>query len=810
MDRESNHTRIGVPMSVSARPRPTPGSVVKRLLVGRAFSSQRLEHTLLPKWLALPVFSSDALSSVAYATEEILKVLLVASAAATHLVTPIAIAIALLMAIVVASYRQTVRAYPSGGGAYIVSKDNLGTAAGLVAAGALLVDYMMTVVVSTVAGVFAIISASPGLAPVRVELSVGFVLLITLANLRGVKEAGTLFAIPTYCFIASIVALVGAGLADCLNGCPASRLPPGIHPSPELAAAAGTVSLFIVLRAFSSGATALTGVEAISNGVPALRRPQAKNAAETLAIMGAIAIAMFLGISFLTTHVPGVTVSDQRSVVAQLAAAVFGEASVPFYLVQAFTAAILVLAANTAYQDFPRLSSILARDRFAPRQFMNRGDRLVFSNGVLVLGSLSCLVIIAFRADLTRLIQLYVVGVFTSFTLSQSGMVRHWLRERHKGPNAQRGWQTAIVINAIGAATTAIVLVVVTATKFGKGAWLSITVMVLLVPTFWAVHRHYTSVMEQLRRGVVPAGQLGANRVVLVATTMDAATAAAVGYVRAARPEEFHAIYPSRDGEIPAEVRRRWRELAGGTMPLLEPVDVRGGDLLAAVRGYLQRISAAPQDFVTVIVPELVRERLPSYLLRRRSLVRLKAGLLREPNVVVADAPVLAPEAGGSDADAGSLLPTRTVALVFVSAVHDATVRAVNYARSLRVAETRAIYFDLDPETATTIAEEWAERGIDVPLDIVEAPFRDLGTPMLTEIRRYTERGDTLCAVVIPELVVRKWRHLLLHNQSALFVKRVLLYERRVILSSVPFVLAGDGERWAPSQGNGDREGRLR
>jgi amino acid transporter len=780
-------------MSLSTRPRASSGSVVKRILVGRAFSSERLEHTLLPKWLALPVFSSDALSSVAYATEEILKVLLIASVGAANLVSPISIAIAALMAIVVASYRQTVRAYPSGGGAYIVSKDNLGTGAGLVAAAALLVDYMMTVVVSTVAGVFAIISAIPSLDPLRVELSVGFVLMITLANLRGVKEAGTLFAIPTYCFIVSIFTLVVSGLIDCANGCPASHLPPGIHPSPELATAAGAASLFVILRAFSSGATALTGVEAISNGVPAFRRPQAKNAAETLAIMGAIAISMFLGISFLTTHIPGVTVSDQRSVVAQLASAVFGEGSLLFYVVQAFTAAILVLAANTAYQDFPRLSSILARDRFMPRQFMNRGDRLVFSNGVLVLGTLSCLVIVAFQADLTRLIQLYVVGVFTSFTLSQSGMVRHWLREKRKGPNAQRGWQTAIVINAIGAVTTAVVLAVVTATKFEKGAWLSITVMVLLVPTFWAVHRHYTSVMAQLRRGVVSPSRLGANRVVLVVSTLDAAAAEAVGYVRAIRPAGFHAIYPAPSGDVPSEVRRRWRELTGAGMANLEPVDLRGADPLDAVRGYVRGIRSGPEDFVTIVIPELVRERLPFYLVRHRSLVRLKSGLLREPNVVVADAPVPARGELDAEVDGRPLIPTRTVALVFVSAVHDATVRAVNYARSLRAAETRAIYFDLDPETANTLADEWAARGLDVPLDIVEAPFRELGTPMVEEIRRYTARGDTVCAVVIPELVVRTWRHLLLHNQTALFVKRVLLYEPRVVLSSVPFVLDPDG-----------------
>ncbi len=351
------------------------------------------------------------------------------SLAFKNLVMPITIAIAALMAIVVISYRQTVKAYPSGGGAYIVSKDNLGAFPGLVAAAALLVDYAMTVVVSIVAGVFAIGSALPAANEHRVVLSIAFVWLVTIANLRGTKESGRLFAIPTYGFVVSILLLIVFGFLQCLGECPTTEEVEPIH---NAATAVNAIGLFAILRAFSSGATALTGVEAISNGVPAFRRPQARNAAETLAIMGVIAITMFVGISWLAVHVNGTVASDVRSIPGQIAWAVF-DGGFGFYVVQFFTAAILILAANTAYQDFPRLSSILARDRYMPSQFMNRGDRLVFSNGIVVLAIASSLLIYAFDAELTRLIQLYVIGVFTSFTLSQSGMIVHWLRERHKG-----------------------------------------------------------------------------------------------------------------------------------------------------------------------------------------------------------------------------------------------------------------------------------------------------------------------------------------------------------------------------------------
>jgi amino acid transporter len=767
------------------------GSVLKRIVVGRAKASSHLEHTLLPKVLALPVFSSDPMSSVAYATEEIMIVLLAASANGKSYVFPISIAIATLLAIVVVSYRQTVRAYPNGGGAYIVSKENIGTGAGLVAASALLVDYVMTVVVSVVAGVYAITSAAPSLVGSRVWLSVAFVLFITVANLRGVRESGTLFAIPTYGFIATVMIMIVLGVIRCLGGCPAGE------PIPLAPGAANTVkaiSLFVILHAFSSGSTALTGVEAISNGVPAFRRPQAKNAAETLAVMGVIAVTMFLGISWLATHIDNVTVSEERTVIAQIGHTVFG-GGIGFYTLSFFTAAILILAANTAYQDFPRLSAILARDRFMPRQFMNRGDRLVFSNGVIGLALFSSLIIVAFDANLTQLIQLYVVGVFTSFTLSQTGMVRHWLKEKQKGSDAQPGWRRSIVINAIGAITTFVVLVVITATKFVHGAWLSILAMALLIPTFMSIRRHYETVRTQLRAGRIRLGTGGVNHMVLLVRDLDRATAEALGAIRGIRPTELRAVYPvaGRGDLVPFEVQEAWRRFAGRETRL-EPLPVGDGGLLDAIRDYLARIDRAPGDFINVVVPEMVHPSLLRYLLGRTLLVRLKAGLLRERNIVVTDVPVVMDEQVPETAEARPLIPARTVALAFVSAVNDATRRAVNYAETLEASETRAIYFDLDPDQASEMQERWVDEGMRIPLDIVEAPFRDLTGPMLEEVRRFTSRPGTIVIVVLPQLIASSRWHILLHNQNALFVKRLFLFEPNVILSGVPYVLGPERE----------------
>jgi amino acid transporter len=772
---------------------------VKRLVIGRAFASHRLEHTLLPKIIALPVFSSDPLSSNAYATEEILLVLFAASAASLHLVMPIALAIALLMAIVITSYRQTVRAYPSGGGAYIVSKENLGTMPGLTAAAALLIDYVLTVSVSVSAGVLAISSAFPVVAEHAVVLSIIFVVLLTLANLRGVKEAGTLFAVPTYAFVASIFVMIVIGLARCAGGCPPAEPIEAAH---DLARTAGPLSLFVILHAFSSGSTALTGVEAISNGVPAFRRPQAHNAARTLGVMGAMTICMFLGISWLATHVPGITVSHERSVVAQVAHAVFG-GGYGFYLVQAFTAAILILAANTAYQDFPRLSSILARDGFMPSQFRNRGDRLVFSNGVIVLAVLAGALIYAFDANLSRLIQLYVVGVFTSFTLSQAGMVRHWMRERERGPHAARGWRRSIVINGIGAATTGVVLSVIAATKFVHGAWIVITAMPFIVVGLLGIRRHYLWADSQVRRGSVRPRADARNHVVLLVRHFDAAAAEALGYLRAIRPNSVDVVIPGTD-PIDPETQQAWHMFAGNGVPDLQPLG--DGGLLTGVRRFVRSVAVEPDGFVNVVVPEVVREGLLGYLVRHRDLIRLKAGLLRLPNVVVTDVPLVSTSDHPDDRDARPLIPNRVVALVFVSELNDATIRAVNYASTLHASETRAVYFHMDTEQEHRLGSAWFDSGLEVPLDIVEAPFRDLVRPMQDEVRRYTTRPGTVVSVVISERIVSRWWQIPLHNKSALFVKRLFLYEDDTILTSVPHQLAAAGQSQDPMK-DGERSG---
>ncbi len=770
-------------MSTATRkPGRTPGAIVKTILVGRTRPSWQLAHTTLPKVLALPILSSDPLSSVAYATEQIMLVLLAASAGSIGRVMPVAITIAVLLVIVIASYVQVVKGYPSGGGAYVVAKDNLGTVPALIGAAALLVDYVMTVAVSVVAGVVAIVSFDPSLGGARVELSIGFVVLLTLANLRGVREAGLTFAAPTYLFIASVLSMLAVGIVQCASGgCPAVE---PVKPLHDLARTAGPIGLFVILHAFSSGATALTGVEAISNAVPIFRRPQARNAQRTLMIMGSVSITMFVGVSYLAWRMRP-TVSDERSVVAQIAHAVF-HGGPGFALVQIFTTLILVLAANTSYQGFPRLSAILAQDSFLPRQFRNIGDRLVYSNGIVVLSLAAIVLIVAFDANLDKLIQLYIVGVFTAFTLSQVGMVRHWLRERRRGPAGQRGWRTSIAINSVGAVATALVLAITSITKFTHGAWIAMAGMVVIVFNLLMIHRHYTMVGRQLRRMVVPAGAEVSNHVVLLVPDAGPAVAEALGWIRSFRPPDARAVeYPR--GRPDPELRRKWMALSRASGPDLEPLPPGPGDQFDRLKAYLRSIPRSELDFLTVVVPELIDKPGLGYLFGRRDLIRLKAGLLREPRVVVTDVPVLMEGGLPLGVDGRALIPTRTAALVFVSAVHDGVTRAVNYARSLAATETRAVFFAFEPKDAPAIQEEWGARGYGIPLDVVEAPFRDLRPPMLEEVRRYTTREDTVATVVMPEIVVKKWRHLLLHNQTPLFVKRLLLFEPRVILTSVPY-----------------------
>jgi amino acid transporter len=755
------------------------GTIVKRVLVGRQVASSRLEHTLLPKVLALPVFSSDPLSSVAYATEEMMIVLAVVGVGAFSLMLPIASVIAVVLAIVITSYRQTVRAYPQGGGSYIVARENLGTIPGLIAASAILQDYVLTVAVSITAGTVAIVSAAPGLVDQRVPIALALITFIALVNLRGVREAGTLFAVPTYGFVACVFLMLIVGLVQCLDGCRMAAS------ADEVIHAEGALTLFLVLRAFASGSTALTGVEAIADGVQAFRRPQARNAAATLAVMGVMAVSMFLGITFLARALHVRVAEDLagvKSVLAQIGEAVFG-GGLMFYVLQVFTALILILAANTAYQDFPRLSAILARDRFMPSQFRNRGDRLVFSNGIVVLSGLAMLLVWIFDADLTSLIQLYVVGVFTAFTLSQAGMVRRWVRLE------EPGWRRSAIINGIGAIATGVVLVIVAVTKFAGGAWIVISAMPVIVTFFLLIHRHYTHVARDLDRGAVRFGETGENHVVLVMKTFDHATAEALGYVRSLRPASLVALYV---GDEPFDdAHARWSEIAREAPPLIAPGP---GHPVDAVIHHIRGIPRAPRDFITVIIPELFRSRSLLGAVMMPVTFRLKVRLLREPQVVITDVPVLEEEGRPEGVDARPLIPERVEALVFVASPHDAAVRALNYAESLNAHATRAVFLATEPEEAPEVLRRWAERGIGVRLDVVEAPFRDLGPPLLEEVRRVTADPGTVAVVIIPEFLVTRWWHRLLHNNRALFIKRQLLFEQRVILSSVPYQLGGPNE----------------
>jgi amino acid transporter len=744
---------------------------LKRLLVGRPRSTGELEDTLLSKKLALPVFASDPLSSVAYATESGLIVLLAASAAAAHLILPISFVIAALLAIVVLSYRQTVRVYETSGGAYVVAKDNLGTLPSLVAAAALLVDYILTVAVSVTAGVLALTSFAPSLAAHKVGLSLMFVVLLTLVNLRGVRESGIAFALPTYSFVAAMFVLVGAGIGKCVaTTCPQATVP---HPVPM---GMGAVGAFVLVRAFASGAVALTGVEAISNGVGAFRPPKGRNAATTLGVLGVISIALFLGVSYLAVHMHA-RPSESVSLVSEIARATFpagSSAAAMFYAVQVLTFAILVLAANTSYQGFPRLAAVLAHDRFFPRQFVNLGDRLVYSNGIIVLAALASLLIWVFNANVISLIHLYVIGVFTAFTLSQFGMVRYWRRTR------DRGWRKSAFVNGAGGLTTAIVTLLVIQAKFTEGAWMVTVAVPALVAGFYGTKRHYRRVAQRLRAGVsaVAAAPTATNNVVLYVESHDAALQEALWYARQISGNGFRAIHAAGRRTDPG-LRARFRQLTD-IRPDLELLATHEGRVEAVIE-YLWALPRGESQFVTLIVPELFRRRSIVSALARRMEFSLKLRLLTEPGVVITDVPVLA-ERGAQP------LPGQAACRILVSGAHAATMRAVNYASTLGIEDTKAISFAFDADEAARLRREWHDRRIPTELEIDEAPFRDIGDPLLRHLRAITADPDAVAVVIMPELIFRGWRRLL-HNQRALYIKRLLLFEPRVILAVVPYRL---------------------
>jgi amino acid transporter len=627
----------------------TAGDLFTRALLGRPLRSDRVEETLLPKRLALPVFCSDPLSSVAYATEQIVLVLGLGGLGLLYLTPWLGLAVVALLVIVVASYRQTCAAYPNGGGAYAVSRENLGIDASLVAASALLIDYVLTVAVSIVAGVAAITSAIPSLAVHAVGLSLGFVVLLTAVNLRGVKESGRAFAVPTYGFVVCILAMIGVAFAKIAfgDGITAESAHYGLRHATQTG---GTLTIFLALRAFASGCTALTGVEAVSNGVPAFREPKSRNAAQTLVIMGGLAIVMFAAITALaviakvhmaenTSDLIGFTGTRQTTALSQIARATFGE-TVPFYLVQAFTAAILVLAANTAYNGFPLLTSLLGRDGHLPRQLSHRGDRLVFSNGIVVLAGMASLLIVAFDADVTRLIHLYILGVFLSFTLSQAGMVRHWQRGlAATAPGARserRRIRRSLAINGSGAVATALVLVVVLVTKFTQGAWIVVLAMPVVFATMKGIARHYSRLTTELApapTGVALPDQIHA---VVLVSALSKPVLRALAFAKASRPASLIALKVSDDPADPLAQEWTARGVEVPLVVLESPYRETVGPVLRYV-SHLRR--EHPGEVISVVIPEYVVGRWWENILHNQTALRLKARLRFEPDVVVTSVP---------------------------------------------------------------------------------------------------------------------------------------------------------------------------
>ena len=664
-------------------------TTLKRLLVGRAKKTEQAIHERLTKKTGLAVFASDALSSTAYASEEILLVLAVAYAYgqtnAFNYVVPITLVIAVVLTIVAISYRQTIHAYPSGGGAYIVAKENLGTTAGLVAAAALLVDYVLTVSVSIAAGVAAITSAAQGtrwawLDHHRVFLCLILITFIALANLRGVRESGSIFATPTYAFVISFLFMVGYGILhyvlDPHIAIPIAaenlKLAEGYHLQP--------LTLFLLLGAFSNGCVALTGIEAISNGIPAFKQPEARNASTTLTWMAVLLTTMFIGTS-LMAYFYHVRPHENETVISQFARIIFtGPMGWFYYVIQGTTALILILAANTSFADFPRLASLLARDRFMPRQFATRGDKLVFSNGIIILAVFSGVLVTAFGGDTSRLIPLYAVGVFLSFTLSQTGMVRHWLKagravkaarealaadegdvsaknqalaaartpaEPPHGSNdidlanEQKGaahWKKSIVVNGLGAIATFIVLVVLVITKFVHGAWIVVLLIPFLVTVFRGVHRHYLDVAKQLTtEGLVGLRPIR-HEVIVPISGIHRGVLKALEYAKAIAPEHVTAVYINLDHEATQKLRAKWSEWVEGVelVVIASPYRSLVGPLIRYVD---RRMKQHKDQMVTVVLPEFVPAKWWQHLLHNQSSLMLKGALLFKPDVIVTSVP---------------------------------------------------------------------------------------------------------------------------------------------------------------------------
>ena len=758
----------------------------KRMIIGSPMETERLKHERLNKITALAVFASDNLSSSAYATEEILRVLLVGSfvgAVAFRLVVPITAALLGVLGILLFSYRQTIKAYPQAGGAYLVTKDNFGVMPAQIAGVALLTDYILTVSVSVSAGTAALTSAVGSLYPWRVQISLAFIVIITWGNLRGVRESGRIFAVPTYFFVAMMFVLLGVGMYKLGTG--------GLHPvhtfpilknsKTELF---GSVTLFIVLHAFASGGAAVTGVEAISNGVPAFKAPEWKNARTTLMWMGTLLGVMFLGLSILASKLHTVPdPAEKVTVISQIGRAVFNGGALGnslYVMLQIGTLLILVLAANTSFADFPRLASFHAGDRFLPRQLTRYGDRLVFSNGIIVLAAFAALLVVVFKASVTHLIPLYAIGVFTSFTFSQLGMAKR--HTKIKEPH----WRAGFFINGLGGIVSGIMTIVIAGTKFKDGAWIILIAIPVILSGLLAVSRHYKEVGKSLRHPDRRPTPGAGNHVVLLVGRPSEAERRAFVYAERINAEDFRCVHFSEPDD-PKNIESQWARTLGllPTTPSLEIVKSPSGAGGRAVRTYIENLRKRipGNDFVTVIVSASIPKRFGRFFGSRRALL-IKTSLLFVKDVVVTDVPDVpgVPQTMFSP-------HVRHETVLLVSGVHNATLHALEYAKSLDADGVHALHVSIDAHETEGLVRDWEAWLPDMPLEVLESPYRDIEGPILDYVRSLSQDGNAVVTIVLPEFIVKKWWHNLLHNQTALTLKRMFVAEPNVVVTSVPYRL---------------------
>lgn len=747
-------------------------AAVKRVLTGRSRASR--EPQLLPRWSALPVASANPLSSVAYATQDMMVVLGVAGA--LWVLAPLSGAVVGLLLLVVVGHRQIIAAYPQGGGSYLVVRHELGDGPGLLVAAALLVDAVLTVAVSVAAGTAALVSAFPELTEARVPVALGLLVLLAAAAFRGVPDTRAAFAAPTYAFLASMVVLLAVGAVRCgfgVGGCPSAESA-GLDAAPVEA-----LTALVMLRAFASGAAALTGFEGSANAIAVFRYPQVREAAWTMAVTGALIAVLFVGVGALALATDVVAApAAGRTAVAQIAAALFGE-TLLFYLLQLSTAAVLGLAAISAFVDFPRLTSVLARDGLLPRQLTAGGDRLVFSNGMLLLTGAAAVLLVAVQARVSGLLGLYVLSVFVAFACAHAGMAAHWWRTR------TRGWARGVGVNAAAAGITAVVVAVVVVVEFTAGAWMVLLAMAALMAGMWGVRRNYRDVGARLRAGLADTREPRTHDAVIVVDRIDEPAARALSWVLGTHPRSVTAVGVPIAG---ADLEARWASLSGG-LPLTVVADARdrnAPDRLVATIAAGRR----PDTPTTVVLAEELARGWGDQLLSHRLDLRVKAELRQLEGVAVAD--VTSPSGGPGPYTVEE--PAEHHVLVLVSSVHTGVRRALGYAKLLQPTSMRALSINVDGVASHRLLADWRDWGLTTPLEVVDSPFRSLAEGVRQTVRRFAPDGrQTVVSCVLPELIgLPPWARPL-HSQSAETIRSALLFERGVITITVPYRLPPRG-----------------